>query len=119
MKPRKPAAVGLFSTFFLVALTLLAANSPTAAQGVTGAPTPDLYTQIKAGSLTGGSAEVSGLLLKRDRGEMLFNGTFYFTSAVEGKVTGAVFIGQGNFTATVPPSKFEQENVKRLPHGPK
>ena len=73
-----------------------------------------VYNQIKAFTLNGGKAEVSGLALKRDRVEMTFTGTFYFTAPVEGKVTGAVFVGQGNFKAELPPSKFEKDNVKRL-----
>jgi hypothetical protein len=74
----------------------------------------DLYTQIKSFSLTGGSAAVKELTLARDRARMTFDGTFYFTAPIDGHVTGAVFIGNGNFTADVPPSGFEKENVKRL-----
>jgi len=73
-----------------------------------------LYNEIKAFNLTGGKADVSGLVLKRDRVEMSLTGTFYFSSAVQGKVTGAVFVGQGTFKAEVPASKFEKDNVKRL-----
>lgn len=72
------------------------------------------YNQIKLFSLTGGKAEVSNLVLKRDRVEMTFSGTFYFTAPVEGKITGAVFIGQGKFRSEVPPNEFEKNNVKRL-----
>jgi hypothetical protein len=73
-----------------------------------------LYSQIKSFSLTGGKAEVSNLLLKRDRGEMTFTGTFYFPAPVAGRITGAVFIGQGVFRAAVPPGEFERDNVRRL-----
>ncbi len=73
-----------------------------------------IYNQLKTFNLNGGKAEVAGLVLKRDRVEMTFNGTFYFSSPVEGKVRGAVFVGQGTFKAEVPPSKFEKDNVKRL-----
>lgn len=72
------------------------------------------YNQIKLFSLTGGKAEVSNLVLKRDRVEMTFSGTFYFTAPVEGKVIGAIFIGQGKFRSEVPPNEFEKTNVKRL-----
>ncbi len=72
------------------------------------------YDQIKAFALTGGSAEVSGLTLKRDRVEMTFTGTFYFGGPTAGMVTGAVFVGQGTMRAEAPPSDFERENVKRL-----
>ena len=73
-----------------------------------------LYTQIKTFTLTGGSAEVTDLTLKRDRVEMSFKGTFYFGGPAGGKVTGAVFIGQGALRAEAPPSDFERANVMRL-----
>jgi hypothetical protein len=73
-----------------------------------------IYNQIKNFNLNGGKAEVSGLVLKRDRAEMTFTGTIYFSTPAEGKVTGAVFVGQGTFKAELPPSKFERDNVKRL-----
>jgi hypothetical protein len=74
----------------------------------------DLYTQIKSFTLGGGSAAVKELLLTRDRVRMTFDGTFYFTAPIDGHVTGAVFVGNGQFTADVPPSGFEKENVRRL-----
>jgi hypothetical protein len=100
-----------FKFFLLISVFFLFTSStPIAAQ-----QTPkNLYDQIKEFSLDGGKAEVSSLVLKRDRAIMEFNGTFYFATPVNGKVTGAVFIGQGNFKAEVPPNQFEKENVKRL-----
>ena len=74
----------------------------------------ELYDQIKTFSLTGGSAAVKELALKRDRVTLVFNGTFYFTAPINGRVTGAVFVGDGKFSALVPDSEFEKENVKRL-----
>lgn len=73
-----------------------------------------VYEQIKAFQLNGGKADVSNLTLKRDRVVMKFNGTFYFTAPVEGKVTGAVFLGKGTVQAEVPPSDFEKANMRRL-----
>lgn len=73
-----------------------------------------IYDQIKAFDLNGGKAEVSQLTLTRDRVVMTFTGTFYFSSTIEGRVTGAVFIGQGTFKAEVPPNEFEKNNVRRL-----
>lgn len=73
-----------------------------------------IYEQIKAFNLNGGKSEVNGLVLRRDRVTMIFSGTFYFTSQINGKVTGAVFIGTGTFRAELPPSEFEKKNVKRL-----
>jgi len=84
------------------------------AQGDMAAAGKELYDQIKALKLTGGSAEVSNLVLKRDRVEMTFTGTFYFGAPVDGAVTGAVFIGQGALRAEAPPTDFERANVQRL-----
>jgi hypothetical protein len=74
----------------------------------------NLYYQIKLFQLNGGIAEVSNLILKKDRVEMTFNGTFYFQSPISGQTTGAVFIGNGTMKSDVPPSYFEKDNVKRL-----
>ena len=73
-----------------------------------------LYDQIKAFPLTGGKADVANLTLKRDRVAMTFTGTFYFAAPIDGRVTGAVFIGKGTMHAEVPPSSFEKANVRRL-----
>lgn len=72
------------------------------------------YDQIKKFELDGGFAEVSDLRLKRDRVEMTFNGTFYFTAPIAGRVTGAVFIGRGTFNALPPESNFEKDNLRRM-----
>lgn len=74
----------------------------------------DFYTQVKAFSLGGGSATVTGLVFNRDRAQLTLTGTVYFATPIDGHVTGAVFIGDGKFSAQVPPSDFEKENVKRL-----
>lgn len=73
-----------------------------------------LYDKIRAFSLTGGKADVTSLALKRDRVEILLTGTIYIAAPVDGRVTGAVFVGKGTFRAAVPTSDFENANVKRL-----
>ena len=73
-----------------------------------------LYQQVKAFTLSGAKADVQSLSLKRDRVEMSFTGTFYFTAPLDGKVYGAVFIGQGTFKADAPAAEFERANLKRL-----
>jgi hypothetical protein len=98
----------------LLAATLLFAAAPTDAQEDLSAKGRELYDHLKTTTLAGGSAEAHALVLKRDRAEMVFDGTFYFSPAVAGHVTCAVFIGEGKFRADVPPSDFEKENVKRL-----
>jgi hypothetical protein len=83
-----------------------------AAGGLTG---DQVYQQIKAFALTGGTSDVSNFVLKRDRMEMTFNGTFFFAAPVNGHVTGAVFVGQGTVHADVPAFPvFEKDSVKRL-----
>jgi hypothetical protein len=107
----------MFLRRLLLPLLLLSAlfTAPAVlAQETAGTTEKNLYTQIKAFSLGGGSATVNGLVLKRDRAQMTFTGTFYFAAPVDGRVTGAVFIGDGQFSAPLPPGIFEKENLKRL-----
>jgi hypothetical protein len=108
--PNRPRSIFAHVCLLLLSFLLVeAANS----QEATSEPV-SLYNQIRSFALTGGQADVSNLTLKRDRAEMTFTGTFYFTAPVSGRVTGAVFVGQGNFHAGVPPSDFEKDNVRRL-----
>ena len=85
-----------------------------AAQETSPQSAKQVYDQIRAFSLNGGAASVTGLTLARDRAQMTFSGTFFFTAPVDGRVTGAVFVGNGQFTVETPPSEFEKQNVKRL-----
>src|SRR6266404_2514675 len=106
--PRLPVLIlSLFALLFF-------ARAGIQAQDVSSAAGKNLYEQLKTASMTGGSAEVSGLVLNRNRAEMTFNGTFHFSSSVDGHVTGAVFIGSGTFKADVPAGKFEHDNVRRM-----
>jgi peptidase M1-like protein len=107
MIPRLPSA--LFAGFLVLMVTV----APIAAQSPAG-DVMSAYKSLHAFVLDGGSANVNNLTLKRDRGEMTFTGTFYFPQPVLGKITGAVFIGQGKFRAEPPPSSFEKDNVQRL-----
>jgi hypothetical protein len=101
----------VFSLFAVVPVFIAPA---TFAQEHSTSADKDFYTRLRSFSLGGGSATVTGLVLNRDRAQMTFTGTFYFATPVDGHVTGAVFAGDGKFSAQVPPSDFEQENVKRL-----
>jgi hypothetical protein len=54
------------------------------------------------------------LILKRDAGTFhLHSGTVCFVAPVQGKVTGAVFVGDGNFVLD-PPSESERQSLKLL-----
>jgi peptidase M1-like protein len=103
------------SVFYVLCLTaILWAPATIAAQENTSAKGKELYDQIKAFSLNGGSVAVKELVLTRDRAQMSFNGSLYFNQPIDGHVTGAVFIGEGKFSAAVPPNEFEKDNLKRL-----
>ncbi|HXN45414.1 MAG TPA: M1 family aminopeptidase [Bryobacteraceae bacterium] len=100
MRPA-PGLAGVF-------LILLAPACASAGEGL------DLYQALRSFPLTGGSAVAENLVLKRDRAEMTFDGTFYFAAPVAGKVRGAVFLGRGSFRADPPPVEFERANLRRL-----
>jgi hypothetical protein len=115
MTPAVRHSLRTLASAFGVASALLILGAPVpVVHGQPAAPRQPVYDQIKAFQLGGGSADVTGLVLKRDRVEMTFTGTFYFSSPVEGRVTGAVFIGTGTMKADVPAIEFERDNVKRL-----
>ncbi|HZE68754.1 MAG TPA: M1 family aminopeptidase [Pyrinomonadaceae bacterium] len=96
----------LFAAVILLGPVTQAQDNPAAAG-------KDLYDKLRSFTL-GSSATVSGLVFSRDRVQMTFTGTFYFADAINGRVTGAVFVGDGKVTAAIPPNEFEKDNVKRL-----
>jgi hypothetical protein len=93
---------------------LFAAGGVAQAQTAAGSDPTGAYRALHSFRVDGGSGTVSNVTLKRDRVEMTFSGTFYFSQPVLGKVTGAVFIGKGAFRAEPPPSAFERDNLRRL-----
>lgn len=61
---------------------------------------------------SGDYAVVSNLVLKRDAATFtLRSGELYFLAPVEGRVTGAVFIGDGELTLT-PPTEIEKKSIQ-------
>lgn len=62
-------------------------------------------------AFSGEYASVNNLVLKKDEGIFtLQNGEIYFIKSVEGKTTGAVFIGNGEFSLT-PPTEAEKKHI--------
>jgi hypothetical protein len=60
-----------------------------------------IYEKLRTAKLSGDSVSVNNLVLKRDTATLTFKqGQFYFLIPVEGKVTAAVFIGEGEFQMT-------------------
>ena len=98
----------------LISCLLLFAASNISAQQAPASNDYPLYKQVKAFALTGGAVDVKGLALKRDRVQLTLDGVVYLSQLVNGQITGAVFIGEGNLVVETPPSDFEKDNVKRL-----
>lgn len=98
------------SLYFFIAVVLYSLASQAASAQSGG---KSLYSQIDGFQLTK-AATVSEYVLKVDRVTITLSGTIYFSEPVNGKHTGAVFIGKGRFNAPVPESTFEKANVRRL-----
>ena len=81
---------------------LCAAYAQAPAPGPNSDPT---YQALRNLGLSGEAVSVSNVELKRDAGTFhLRSGSICFVSPVNGKVTGAVFTGDGNFVLTPPES---------------
>ena len=85
-----------------------------AAAGVAAEPDPlALYEELRAFRLGTEAVRVENFQFQRDRLEMSFTGQFLFAEPVAGRVTGAVFEGEGGLRVE-PWSPFEQENIRRF-----
>ncbi len=100
---------------FFAAAILLASVSLYAADNPPAAPNSDpTYQQLRNLTLGGEAISVNNFDLKRDAGTFhLHSGTVCFVPPVQGKVTGAVFTGDGNFVLN-PPSESERKSLKLL-----
>ena len=89
-----------------------------AAESTASAPNSDpTYQQLRNIGLSGEAVSVNNFDLKRDAGTFhLRSGTVCFVTPVQGKVTGAVFVGDGNFVLE-PPSFSEKQMLKLLTKG--
>ncbi len=104
-------SLALIATLFLLVMAGWLAVIPAAAQA--SAPTTPVgpnsdptYQALRNLTLGGEAVSVSNLELKREAGTFhLRSGTVCFTAPVQGKVTGAVFEGDGNLVLSVPPSE--------------
>jgi hypothetical protein len=98
------------------AIILLASFPPLyAADNPAAAPNSDpTYQQLRNLTLSGEAVSVTNFDLKRDAGTFhLHSGTVCFVTPVQGKVTGAVFVGNGNFVLD-PPLESERKSLKLL-----
>src|SRR6516162_4909303 len=72
------------------------------------------YQQLRNVALGGEAITVNNATLKRDAATFQLNsGTLCFLSPVQGKVTGAVFVGEGRLLLT-PPLPSEQRSLALL-----
>ena len=94
LAPRLRAA-GLIAAALLVTAPVLSATSEPS-------PPPDpVYAALRAARPEGRAVAVAGWSLERDAFRFHFaSGTFQFLPPVEGRTTGAVFVGQGEMTLT-------------------
>ena len=71
-----------------------------------------IYQALRGRAVNGPAFTVKNLTLKRDAGVFTFNdGTFYLYGEANGRVTGAVFLGQGTLHV-MPPSAMEKRQLK-------
>ena len=115
--PQRSAVVSLAHVpTILIALSITAltvcANSQNAPPvGPNSDPT---YQALRNLTLGGEAVSVSNFDLKRDADTFhLRSGTVCFVAPVQGKVTGAVFVGDGNFVLA-PPLEVERKSLKLL-----
>jgi len=107
----------IFSSYILDVITILLASFLPlyASDSSTIAPNSDpTYQQLRSLTLSGEAVSVSNFVLKRDAGKfLLHSGTVCFLPPVQGKITGAVFTGDGNFLLD-PPEESERKSLKLL-----
>jgi len=73
-----------------------------------------VYQQLRADKLSGETANIHDLVLKRDAATFtLRSGKIYFLAPVNGKVTGGVFVGDGTLLLA-PSSPHERQSLRRL-----
>ncbi len=107
-RPLRPAAV--VGSAAAPALLILLATSfilfATASHAQNAAPAPNsdpTYQALRTLTLGSEAVTVTNFELKRDAGTFhLHSGTVCFVAPVNGKVTGAVFVGEGNFVLDPP-----------------
>ena len=104
-----------FQTLCVATVILfLACNSQAQTQAGSAANSDPTYQQLRNISLGSEAVTVSNLDLKRDAATFhLKSGTVCFVTPVQGKVTGAVFRGDGSMTLD-PPTPIERASLKLL-----
>jgi peptidase M1-like protein len=90
-------------------------SAPSAARAM--ANNEATYVKLRNVKIGGEAIHVKDFVLKRDAGVFTFrSGVFSLLEPVNGKITGAVFTGDGSFALT-PPIEVEQRNLAILTRG--
>jgi Peptidase family M1 domain len=112
MRSRLSAGTSLLLCLLFLQLT---SKLLTAVESAAPAPNSDpVYQQLRNVSLGNEAVTVSNVDLKRDAGTFhLRSGMVCFLAPVQGKVTGAVFMGDGNFVLE-PPTSSEKRSLALL-----
>jgi len=98
----------------LAVVCLLASGQAQTTPTASGPNSDPVYQQLRNISLGGESVTVKDFALKRDAATFhLHSGTVCFVAPVQGKVTGAVFVGNGNLILD-PPIPIERSSLKLL-----
>jgi len=99
----------------LIALSLLTVAQRSRAQDTVATA---MYAALRSLTLGSESVSLSNVDLKRDAGTFRFrSGTVCFAAPVNGKITGAVFVGDGQFLLD-PPFESERKTLQLLTKGP-
>ena len=108
---RVTSVLGPFTAALLGLLSTHGAPAQSVAPGPNSDPT---YQALRKLTLSSEAVSVNNFELTRDAGKFrLLSGTVCFTQPVQGKVTGAVFMGDGSFILE-PPSEAERKSLKLL-----
>ncbi|MGC2449572.1 MAG: M1 family aminopeptidase, partial [Candidatus Sulfotelmatobacter sp.] len=108
LRPAAPVSLGgPFIPHLLLAAILILVGQAALAQNAAPGPNSDpTYQALRSLTLGSEAVSVTNLELKRDAGTFhLRSGTVCFVAPVAGRVTGAVFTGDGNFVLTPPASE--------------
>jgi len=98
----------LAAGIFLVGVPLAAGQNPPPA----GPNADPVYQQLRNITLAGDAYTVENIELKRDAATFhLHSGTICFVPPVQGKVTGAVFVGEGSMSLD-PPTAMERRSLR-------
>jgi len=112
---RTVVSVRAVTVFFLApAVAAFLAGISFAQNAAPAANSDPNYQALRNLTLSGEAVSVTNFELKRDAGTFhLHSGTVCFAAPVNGKVTAAVFAGDGNFVLT-PPTDTEKKSLKLL-----